>query len=104
MRGLAVTGKLVTCAALILFLAFVAMASAPETELRIMATGLAAGIIIDATLIRAFLVPALISLMGRWNWWLPAWLGWLAPDPETLSRTSPDHPSRLAPVSGSGDR
>lgn len=80
-RGLAMTGKLVTCAALILFLAFVAMASAPETELRIMATGLAAGIIIDATVIRSLLVPALVSLMGRWNWWLPRWLDWLAPKP-----------------------
>ena len=80
-RGLALTGKLVTCAALILFLAFVAMASTPQTEIRIAATGLAAGIIIDATVIRAFLVPALISLMGRWNWWLPGWLEWIAASP-----------------------
>ncbi len=80
-RGLAFTGKLVTCAALILFLAFVAMASTPSTEIKIMATGLAAGIIIDATIVRALLVPALTSLMGKWNWWLwlPSWLNWLAP-------------------------
>ena len=81
-RGLAFTGKLVTCAALILFLAFVAMASTPQTELRIMATGLAAGILLDAIVIRTFLVPALTSLMGHWNWWLPSWLQWLAPGPE----------------------
>ncbi|MEJ7901159.1 MAG: MMPL family transporter [Thermomicrobiales bacterium] len=75
-RGLALTGKLVTCAALILFLAFVAMSSTPQTEIKIMATGLAAGIIIDATIIRAFLVPALTSLLGKWNWWLPGrWPG-----------------------------
>jgi RND superfamily putative drug exporter len=38
-----------------------------------MATGLAAGILLDATVIRALLVPALVSLFGRWNWWLPSW-------------------------------
>lgn len=78
-RGLAFTGKLVTCAALILFLAFVAMASTPQTEIKIMATGLAAGILIDAVVIRTFLVPALTSLMGKWNWWLPSWLNWIVP-------------------------
>jgi RND superfamily putative drug exporter len=38
-----------------------------------MTAGLAAGIILDATVIRALIVPAVISLMGRWNWWLPRW-------------------------------
>jgi RND superfamily putative drug exporter len=84
-RGLTLTGRLVTCAALILFLAFVSMASAPVTELKIMATGLAAGILIDATIIRALLVPALVSLMGHWNWWLPTWMERLVPHPEPLS-------------------
>ena len=72
-QGIARTGRLVTSAALILFLAFMAMASAPGTDVRIMATGLAAGILLDATVIRALIVPAVISLMGRWNWWLPSW-------------------------------
>ena len=70
--GLARTGRLVTSAALILFLAFAAMASGPQTDVKILATGLAAGILIDATVIRALLVPAVVSLFGRWNWWLPA--------------------------------
>ena len=69
--GLARTGRLVTSAALILFLAFAALASGPETDVKVLATGLAAGILIDATVIRAMLVPAVVSLMGRWNWWLP---------------------------------
>ncbi len=64
-----------TSAALILFLAFVAMASGPGTDLKMMATGLAAGILLDATIIRALIVPAVISLMGRWNWWLPTLAG-----------------------------
>jgi RND superfamily putative drug exporter len=66
-------GRLVTSAALILFLAFVALASVPETDVKIMATGLGAGILLDATVLRALLVPALVSLSGRWTWWLPSW-------------------------------
>jgi RND superfamily putative drug exporter len=72
-EGIGRTGRLVTSAALILFLSFVAMASSPGTDLKMFATGLGAGILLDATVIRALIVPAVISLMGRWNWWLPAW-------------------------------
>jgi putative drug exporter of the RND superfamily len=70
-RGIGRTGRLVTSAALILFLSFAAMASGPDTQVKMMATGLAAGILLDATVIRALIVPAVISLMGKWNWWLP---------------------------------
>ena len=72
--GLGRTGRLVTSAALILFLAFVSMASGPQTDVKILATGLAAGILLDATVIRALLVPAVVSYMGRWNWWMPTGL------------------------------
>jgi RND superfamily putative drug exporter len=72
-NGIGRTGRLVTSAALILFLAFLSLASSPGTDVKVMATGLAAGILLDATIIRALLVPALVSLFGRWNWWLPAW-------------------------------
>jgi RND superfamily putative drug exporter len=72
--GLGRTGRLVTSAALILFLAFVSMASGPQTDVKILATGLAAGILLDATVIRALLVPAVVSFMGRWNWWMPSGL------------------------------
>ena len=70
-EGIGRTGRLVTSAALILFLAFTALASGPGTDVKVLATGLAAGILLDATVIRALIVPAVISLMGRWNWWLP---------------------------------
>jgi RND superfamily putative drug exporter len=53
-------------------LAFLAMSSAPATAIKILATGLGAGILIDATIIRCLLLPALVALFGRWNWWLPA--------------------------------
>jgi putative drug exporter of the RND superfamily len=71
--GLARTGKLVTSAALILMFAFLVLSSSPGYEIKVFGVGLAAGIIFDATVIRALLVPALMALMGRWNWWLPHW-------------------------------
>ena len=88
-RGIGRTGRLVTSAALILFLSFTSMASGPETDVKMMATGLAAGILLDATVIRALIVPAVIALMGRWNWWLPRW-------PARLLRVEPSLPRRAA--------
>ena len=83
-------------AALILFLAFTSLASGPETEVKVLATGLAAGILLDATVIRALLVPAVISLFGRWNWWLPHL-------PARLLRVEPSPLGRLRPeLEGSG--
>jgi RND superfamily putative drug exporter len=71
--GIGRTGRLVTSAALILFLAFVALASGPGTDLKTFATALGFGILLDATVVRSLLVPALVTLFGRWNWWLPDW-------------------------------
>jgi putative drug exporter of the RND superfamily len=88
-RGIGRTGRLVTSAALILFLAFVSMASGPDTDVKVFATGLAAGIMLDATVIRALLVPAVVSLFGRWNWWLPA-------RPARWLRVEPSLPPRVA--------
>jgi RND superfamily putative drug exporter len=69
--GLGRTGRLVTSAALILFLAFASLASAPNTDIKVLATGLGAGILLDATVVRALLLPALVSLLGDVNWWFP---------------------------------
>ena len=54
------------------FLAFASLASAPNTDIKVFATALGAGILLDATVVRALLLPALVDLLGRWNWWLPA--------------------------------
>jgi RND superfamily putative drug exporter len=70
-QGISRTGRLVTSAALIVFLAFTMLGFAGEVDLQMLATGLAAGVLVDALLVRALLVPALVSLLGRWNWWLP---------------------------------
>jgi putative drug exporter of the RND superfamily len=72
-EGIGRTGRLVTSAALILGLAFVALSASPGTEVKIFATALAAGVLIDATIVRAILVPAVVAILGRWNWWLPRW-------------------------------
>jgi RND superfamily putative drug exporter len=87
--GLARTGKLVTSGALILALAFLVLSSSPGYEIKSLAIGLAAGIIFDATVIRALLVPALMKLLGDANWWMPNWLG-------TVLRTSVPEP--LPPI------
>jgi RND superfamily putative drug exporter len=84
-RGIGRTGRLVTSAALIMFLAFVSLASGPDTNVKMFATGLGAGILFDATVIRALLVPAAVSLFGRWNWWLPE-------RPARLLRVRPSRP------------
>jgi putative drug exporter of the RND superfamily len=72
-EGIGRTGRLVTSAALILFLAFVAFALQPGTEAKLFATALGGGILIDATIIRGVLTPAAVAILGRWNWWLPDW-------------------------------
>ncbi len=70
-EGIGRTGRLVTSAALILGLAFVAFSAQPGTEAKIFATALGGGILIDATIVRGILAPAAVAILGRWNWWLP---------------------------------
>jgi RND superfamily putative drug exporter len=88
--GLERTGKLVTSAALVLMFAFFSLSTSPGPDIKQFAIGLAAGVIFDATVIRALLVPSLMQLLGRWNWWLPAWAA-------RLLRTRPS-PLRAATV------
>jgi putative drug exporter of the RND superfamily len=92
-EGLGRTGRLVTAAALILFFAFAALAGIPSTDIKVMATALGVGILLDATVIRALLVPALVSLFGRYNWWLPAWVAKvLRVEPSPLAPKGSDRP------------
>src|SRR5215207_6927306 len=100
-EGLGRIGRLVTSAALILFLAFVALASVPETDVKIMATGLGAGILLDATVLRALLVPALVSLSGQWTWWLPSWVARLLRVPPSPRRRPQTRSSAMRDMAGS---
>jgi putative drug exporter of the RND superfamily len=86
-EGIGRTGRLVTSAALILGLAFVAFSLQPGTEAKIFATALGVGILIDATIIRGILTPAAVALLGRWNWWLPDWAA-------RILRVKPSDPHR----------
>ncbi|MEO2213582.1 MMPL family transporter [Paenibacillus amylolyticus] len=70
-QGLASTGRLVTSAAAILLAVTVPFAFAEVAGVRQLGIGITAAVLIDVTLIRLILVPALMKLMGRWNWWLP---------------------------------
>ncbi len=90
-EGLGRTGRLVTSAAAILMLSFLSMSTGPQTDLKILATGLGAGILIDAVVIRCLMVPAMVALFGRANWWLPARLARLlrVREPQQV------HPARL---------
>jgi RND superfamily putative drug exporter len=85
--GLARTGKLVSSGALILMFAFIVLSTSPGYEIKPIAVGLAAGIVLDVTVIRALLVPALMRLFGDANWWMPTWTRSLLRLPAWTPRT-----------------
>jgi RND superfamily putative drug exporter len=70
-EGVSRTGRLVTSAALILCCALASLSTANNIVVREIAAGLAAGVVLDAVVVRMLLLPALVSLFGKWNWWLP---------------------------------
>ncbi len=77
--GLAATAKVITAAALIMTAVFGAFILDPQIFLKIIGIGMAAAVIIDATIIRLVLVPATMELLGDKNWWMPAWLDRIIP-------------------------
>jgi len=74
-NGLQRTGRLITGAAAIMVVVFSAFGLSSVVILKQIGLGLALAILIDATIVRALVVPATMRLMGRWNWWSPSWLG-----------------------------
>jgi RND superfamily putative drug exporter len=80
--GLAATARVITAAGAIMVAVFLSFALAPEAFLKLMGVGMATAIFVDATLVRMVLVPALMQLLGRWNWWIPSWLDRALPDLE----------------------
>ncbi|HWM21571.1 MAG TPA: MMPL family transporter [Ilumatobacteraceae bacterium] len=77
--GLAATAKVITAAALIMTAVFGAFILDPQIFLKIIGIGMAAAVVIDATIIRLVLVPATMELLGDKNWWMPGWLDRLIP-------------------------
>jgi RND superfamily putative drug exporter len=70
--GLSKTGRLITAAAGLIALVFGSMALSGVTTMKLMGVGLALAVLVDATIVRGLLVPAIMRLAGRWNWWAPA--------------------------------
>jgi RND superfamily putative drug exporter len=76
-KGIKSTAGVVTSAAIVMVLVFGVFALMPIIDMKEMGVGLAAAILIDATIVRAVLLPATMKLLGKWNWYLPTWLEWL---------------------------
>ncbi len=78
--GLASTARVITSAALIMVAVFLGFAFDPNVVVKMVGIGLATAIAVDATLVRLILVPATMALLGRANWYIPAWLDRVLPD------------------------
>jgi putative drug exporter of the RND superfamily len=77
--GLARTARVITAAAAIMIVVFLAFVSAPDAFLKLFGVGLASAIFLDATVVRVVLVPAVMHLLGDRNWWIPSWLDRILP-------------------------
>jgi RND superfamily putative drug exporter len=77
--GLARTARVITAAAAIMVVVFLAFVTAPDVFLKLFGIGLASAIFLDATVVRMVLVPAVMQLLGRRNWWIPEWLERILP-------------------------
>ncbi|HEU5037512.1 MAG TPA: MMPL family transporter [Nocardioides sp.] len=95
-RGLAGTGRVVTSAALIMVVVFLSFVSSPVPSLKMLGLGLATAVAVDATVVRMVLVPATMALLGKANWWLPAWLDRVLPR-LTVEGRSDDEPAGAEP-------
>jgi hypothetical protein len=76
-RGIVTTAGTVTSAAIVMVAVFAIFASLSQIDIKQMGFGLAVAILIDATIVRAVLLPATMKLLGKWNWYLPSWLEWV---------------------------
>ena len=78
-RGISVTSGTITSAASIMVVVFAVFVTFKFVFIQELGLGLAVAVFVDATLIRSVLLPATMTLLGEWNWWLPRWLNWLPP-------------------------
>ncbi|HET7648088.1 MAG TPA: MMPL family transporter [Gaiellaceae bacterium] len=92
-EGIRSTASTVTSAAIVMVAVFAIFGTLHTLDMKQMGVGLAVAILIDATLIRAVLLPATMKLLGEWNWYLPRWLEWLP----TLSHEAKDEAPAAEP-------
>ena len=95
-KGIKTTAGVVTSAAVVMMLVFGVFATMPIIDMKEMGIGLAAAILIDATIVRGVLLPATMKLLGKWNWYLPTWLEWLPNLEHERSAGQPVAPERAA--------
>ena len=101
--GLATTGRVISCATLVMIAVFISFVTSTNVVIKQLAVGLAASVLIDATIVRLLLVPSVMYLLGHASWWLPRWLGRALPHinvegvPEPPADTGP--PPAAAPFS-----
>jgi uncharacterized membrane protein YdfJ with MMPL/SSD domain len=102
-HGITATAGVVTSAALVMVGVFAVFALMPILDMKEMGIGLAAAVLIDATIIRAVLLPASMKLLGDWNWYLPTWLEWLPRLEPAVEGAEPrervEAPAALGPIS-----
>jgi putative drug exporter of the RND superfamily len=79
-EGLAGTGRVITAAAAIMIAVFAAFVPSPDLALKVIGIGMSAAILVDVTVVRSLLVPAVMHVLGRANWWMPTWLGRTLPE------------------------
>jgi RND superfamily putative drug exporter len=91
--GLAATARVITAAALIMVFVFGAFLFEPDRVVKLMGTGLATAVLLDATIVRMLLVPATMELLGDRNWWLPRWLGRILPHVDAEGQGQPPQPT-----------
>jgi RND superfamily putative drug exporter len=77
--GLAKTARVITAAAAIMVVVFLSFVTSQEVFLKLFGIGLASAVFLDATIVRLVLVPAVMQLLGKWNWWIPNWLERILP-------------------------
>jgi len=82
-RGLASTARVITAAAAIMVVVFLSFDITPDVSVKQVGLGLAVAVLIDATVVRLVLVPAVMELLGKANWWLPSWLARVMKDPRS---------------------
>ena len=87
--GLAKTARVITAAAAIMVVVFLAFITSTEVFLKLMGVGMATAILVDATIVRMVLVPAVMQLLGRANWWIPGWLDRALPRVDGEARPVP---------------
>jgi uncharacterized membrane protein YdfJ with MMPL/SSD domain len=94
-HGIKSTAGVVSSAALVMVGVFAIFATLPILDMKEMGIGLAAAVLIDATIVRAVLLPATMKLLGDWNWYLPKWLEWL---PKLEHEAAPERAPEVAPA------